>query len=354
MKEEVSKSQSTIPLVSVPSHSSAASASWMSPDQESLMPRHELSGTFSYPPGVTPPQYLPMILDRKGISPTESTNMIPHTQVHDPGESGIYHTGEGPKGIGVDSDPALLAYTSDANPKEFSTYDSTFDVQLSDNVPNPMELDMPFSSNDVSNLTDYPITSAVAASYNTAIPKNAEWDVYFPRLITPSQPQRRSAPQEDLIFFYFSRVLPRQFYFEKQAVDSTVGLLQLDSTGILSNSLSILSSFLDSRMRAAEGLSDLFETRTPNSYLMYRNRVVQQIQERRDSGANFTIADAAACLHIASWLIFNGGSARWADILSVPLAWFEHESGIPTSNSPQLAIQQLSPPERFVMSCTFW
>lgn len=214
---------------------------------------------------------------------------------------------------------------------------------------------MPFSPNDVSALTDYPMVSAVATSYNTAVPKNAEWDVYFPRLIAPTQSSQRSAPQEDLIFFYFSRVLPRQFMFEeKEAVNSMVCLLQNDPSGVLSDSLCILSAFLDSRMRAAEGLSDLFETRTHNSYTMYQRRVEQRIRLSRESGNHFTLAEAAACLHMASWWIFKGGSAKWTELLAVPLAWFEERSGAVAHDFPIVAIQQLSSTEKFVMSCTIW
>jgi hypothetical protein len=176
---------------------------------------------------------------------------------------------------------------------------------------------------------------------------------YSPRIrsLTP-QISTLSLNQEDLIFYYFSRVSRMQYVFDHGSTDTMHSFISHNPQGAVASSIIALSALHDARMRAAEGM-ETGHLRTASSHQLYYEKAQNQLTASIMSGKGLTEADATAALHLVSWWLFQGGHGHWADALKVAGDWYEHESGI-FGNEPLAALQRMRPEGRFAAKTTMW
>jgi hypothetical protein len=176
---------------------------------------------------------------------------------------------------------------------------------------------------------------------------------YSPRIrsITPQVPTL-SLNQQDLIFYYFSRVSRMQYVFDHGSTDTMHTFISHNPQGPVASSIIALSALHDARMRAAEGL-EAGNLRTANSHQLYFEQAENQLMASIMSGKGLTEAHATAALHLVSWWLFQGGHGRWADALKVAGDWYELESGV-FGIEPLAALRRMRPEGRFAAKTTMW
>ncbi|KAF8340410.1 fungal-specific transcription factor domain-containing protein [Cantharellus anzutake] len=179
------------------------------------------------------------------------------------------------------------------------------------------------------------------------------------RCLVPPTPLAEN--QEDLIFYYFSRVSQMQYIYDRTSVDTMHSFITRNPHGSVASAIIALSSLHDARMRAAEG-GIIGHLRTSNSHDLYFNRAQNELNSIVKSGRSLTEAEATAALHLISWWLFQGGwqggksgGSGWLEALDVACDWYEKNSGILSSGpEPLKTIYKLNPEGRFAARTTMW
>ena len=180
------------------------------------------------------------------------------------------------------------------------------------------------------------------------------------RSFTP--PPLFAGNQEDLIFYYFSRVSQMQYIYDRTSVDTMHSFITKNPHGPVASAIIALSSLHDARTRGAVDGATHGHLRTSNSHQLYFNKAQNELGSLVKSGRKLTESEATAALHMVSWWLFQGGhqggkggESGWLEALDVACDWYEKHSGILSGGlEPIKTIYQLNPEGRFAARTTMW